>query len=101
MESEGIIALGHLHQDWIFGTLGRIILRQLGSQPPSLHPYHGIYVGIEVLLSSKDLCRNLVLLGGSTGMLQGMAGQIAEKLAERLRPVEGVTGKKFFDLSEV
>src|SRR5258708_11872480 len=34
-------------------------------------------------------------------MLQGMICQISEKLAERLRPVEGVTGKQFFDLSEL
>jgi len=58
-------------------------------------------MGIKVLLSPKNLCSNLVLLGGSSWMLKGMMCQIMEKLAERLRPVEGVTGKKFFDLSEV
>src|SRR5258708_32346088 len=100
VECKSIVSLGEFHQDWIFDTLRDVILSQLGPQTPSLHANHRIYMGIEVLLASKDLCRNLVLLGGSSGMFQGMICQIPQKLAERLRSVEGVTGKKFLALSE-
>jgi hypothetical protein len=84
MEGESIVALGDLHQDRIFGTLTSIVFRQFSTQTPSLHPDHGIYVGIKVLLPPKDFGGNLVLLRRSPRMLQGMVGQIAEQLAERL-----------------
>jgi hypothetical protein len=56
---------------------------------------------IEVLLAPEEFCRNLVLLGGSAGMLQGVMSQIAEKLAERLGAVEGVAAQEFFDLCKL
>src|SRR5260370_38273926 len=34
-------------------------------------------------------------------MFQGMISQITEQLAKRLRPMEGVASKQFFDLSEL
>jgi hypothetical protein len=101
VKREGIVALGDFHNDRVFEALRRVVFGQLGAETTSLDPNHGIDMGIEVLLAAENFRRNLVLLGGSAGMLQGMIGQIAEQLAERLRPVEGVTGKQFFDLFEV
>jgi hypothetical protein len=56
---------------------------------------------VEVLLAPEDLGRNLVLLWGGTRMVQGMIGQVTQELAERLRAMERMAGKKFFDLAEI
>lgn len=66
-----------------------------------MNPDHGIHMRIEVLLAAKDFCRDLILLGGSSRMFDGIMAEIAEKLAERLRAVEGVARQKFLDLCKL
>jgi hypothetical protein len=101
METEGIGALGDFHHERIISALRGIVLSQLGTQAARLDPDHGIHVRIEIFLAAEDFCRDLILLGGCARMFQGMMGQIAEKLAKRLRAMKGVARQKFVDLCEL
>jgi hypothetical protein len=58
-------------------------------------------MGIEVFLASEDFGSNLVLLRRYTGMLEGVVGQILEKLAEGLRAMEGAAAEQSFDVREL
>jgi len=56
---------------------------------------------IEVFLPSEDLGSNLVLLGRDSGMFKGVIRQVLEKLAERLRAVEGTAAEQLFKVREL
>jgi len=58
-------------------------------------------MGIEILLATEDLGRNLILLGRDSRMFKGMIRQILEKLAERLRAVESTAAEQLFEVREL
>ena len=58
-------------------------------------------MGIEILLATEDLGRNLILLGRDSRMLKGMIRQVLEKLAERLRAVESTAAEQLFEVREL
>src|SRR6266849_3822343 len=101
MESQKIVALGHFDQDRILAPLRGVVFSQLGTQAPRLHTHHRVQMRIEVLLAPEDLGRNLVLLRGSTGMVQGMVCQIAQQFAEGLRAMESMARQKSLNLRKV
>jgi hypothetical protein len=55
-------------------------------------------VGIEVRRSAEDLCRNLILLDGCSGMMGGLVGQILEHLAQRFRAMQDMAVYKLMNL---
>ncbi len=101
MESKRIAALGHFQHEMVVNPLGGIVLSQFCTKAARLHPYHRIYMRIEVFLASEDLGGNLVLLRGYTGMLKGVVRQVLEQLAEGFRAMEGTAAEKFLELREL
>jgi hypothetical protein len=55
-------------------------------------------MGIEVILATEDLGRNLVLLGRGTLVLVRMVRQVLEKTAKGLRAMQGTAGEKLLKL---
>src|SRR5258708_3990982 len=82
VKTEGITALGQLHQNVVLGTLGCIVFSQFGPKASRLNSNGGIEVGIEVWGSTENLCRNLILLNGGPRMMDGLVRQILEHLAK-------------------
>ncbi len=98
VECKRIATLRHFKNELIVSSLGGVVLREFGAEAASLDSHHGIYVGIEVRLSSEDLRCDLIFLRRGSGMLQGLSCQITEQLAKRLRSMQGMAAEKFFDL---
>jgi len=101
MEGEGIGAFGHFHQGLIICPLRSIVLTQLCTETARLDANHGVHVGVEVLLAAEDLSRDLVLLWGTSGVLNRIIGEIAKQLTEGLRAVQSMAAEKFLDLGEM
>src|SRR5882724_3400048 len=93
VESEGVGAFGGFHDDRVVGALRGIVLGQLRAQAAGLDANHGVHMWVEVLLASEDFCRNLVLLRGGTGMVQGMIRQVTEQFAKGFRAMESVAAE--------
>jgi hypothetical protein len=101
MEGEGIGALGHFHQGLIICAFGSIVLTQLCTETARLDADHGVHVGVEVLLAAENLSCDLVLLWGTSGVLNRIIGEISQKLAEGLRAMQSMAAEKFLDLGEM
>jgi hypothetical protein len=84
VESEGIGALGKFDANVVFGAFTGIVFSELGAKPASLDADHGIDGRVEIGCATEFFCSNLVLLDGSSGMFEGVMGEIPQELAERL-----------------
>src|ERR1700691_2037149 len=100
MEGNRIRSLGQFDPNGIFGAFSRVVLRELGPQAPGLNAHHGIYGRVEVRGAAEFLGRNLMLLEGCSGMLDGVVRQVAKQLAERLRPMEHAAVRDLLHLSQ-
>src|SRR5260370_13735678 len=100
MKCQGVVTLGHFHQDRILSALRAIILSQFSTQAAGLDPYHRVHMRVEVLLAPEDFGRNLVLLWGAPRMLQGMICGVSQQFAKGLGSMERMAAEEFFDLSE-
>src|SRR5579862_33105 len=101
MEGKDISPLRQFHDNRIFSPVSSVVFRQLYPEAPSLHTHHGVQLWVEVRRPAENLGRNLIFLDGSTGMIQNMAGQITEQLAQGLRPVEHMAVGQPIDLTKI
>ena len=98
MERDNVGSLRQIHDDWVFRTVGAVVFTELSAQPPGLNAHHGIELGIEIIRATENLCRNLIFLDRSSGMIEGMFCQIAKEFAQRLRAMEDVAAYQLFYL---
>src|SRR5260370_27274069 len=96
MKCQGVVTLGHFHQDRILSALRAIILSQFSTQAAGLDPYHRVHMRVEVLLAPEDFGRNLVLLWGATRMLQGMICEVTQQFAKGFGAMESKAAAAFF-----
>src|SRR5580704_11637236 len=101
MEGKDICALRQFHDNRILSPVARVVFRQLHPEAASLHPHHGVQLRVEVCRAPKNLRRNLIFLDGSTGMIQNVACQVTEQLAEGLRPMQHMAVGEPIDLTKI
>src|SRR5438309_6394832 len=75
MEGNNVGSSGKVHDNRVIGSVRCIVFGELRAQSPGLHSDHGIELRIEVVGATEDLCRNLILLDWSSGMIQGVLRQ--------------------------
>ncbi len=98
VKTEGVVTLGQLHEKVVVGAFGCIVFGQFGPKASGLNANGGIEVGIEVWRSTEDLCRNLILLDGCSGMMDGLVRQILEHLAKGFGAMQDMAVHKFMNL---
>ena|SRR5205814_1977158 len=99
VKREHVGAAWEFDDDGVFGTVGVVVFGEFYAQASSLHPDHGIELGIEVRRAAEDLGRNLILLDGSAGMVERMLGEIAQEFAQLFGAMEGMAVHQLIDLS--
>ena len=82
MEREDVGASGELDDDGVFSAIGVVVFGELYAETASLDPDHGVQLRIEVGGSTEDLGRNLILLDGRAGMIEGVLSKITQEFAE-------------------
>ena len=100
-ERKRVGALGHLDNDRVAGSFGRIIFGKFGAKASGLDANHGIYVWIEVFIAPENFRRNLILLRSGARVLQRMIREITQQVAQRLGAVQSTTLQYAVNLIEV
>src|SRR5215470_19321737 len=98
VDNHGVASLWDFDNRGVAHPFRGVIFSEFGAKPSCLHAYHRIQLGIEVRLSAKNLCCNLILFDGNAGMLDGLFGQVAEKFAKRFGAVKGMARHQTLDL---
>ena len=101
MERKDIRPFRQLDDDRVLSSIARVIFRQLYPQPSRLHAHHGIELRIEVRRPPEHFRRNLIFLDGSPRVVQDVAGQIPQELAQRFRPMQHMAAREPVDLTKI
>src|SRR5207245_2613589 len=92
--------LGQLDHNGVFGTLVRVILRQLHAQPSRLYTYGGVALRIEAGRPAQNFRGDLVFLQGGAGMIEGVFGEVMKEFAEGFGATQAMTINKLLYLLE-
>jgi hypothetical protein len=76
-----------------------VVVNQLEAQTPSLNPYRGISLGIEVLRPSEHFGGDLIFLQRKSRVRQGVIAEIAKQFAKRLRFAKSLALNNLVDLA--
>jgi hypothetical protein len=101
VEREEIRTFGELDRDRVVRAIHAVILGKLSPQPSGLNANHGIKLGVKISGATENFRRNLVFLDGSSGMVQRVFRQVAQKFAQGFGAVQDLAADQFLDLREI
>ena len=101
VERESVGTFGQIDANRVFDAFRGVVFGELGTKAAGLNANHRVNGGVEVRRATEFLGGDLILLQGYTGVIEGVASQIAQQSAERFRRVERMAVFEFLDLEEI
>ena len=98
LEYRSVTSLRQPDDKRVGGAVARIVILQLGPQPPSLDAHHRIGARIEPVAALKDFRAEHGLLERAGFAREGALDQVAEKPAQLHRIHQIFAGQNFFQL---
>jgi len=76
MDDYGVTTLWHFDNGGVVRTFGAVILGEFRAEAASLDTDHRVELRVEVSLTAKDLCCDLIFLDLNAGMFDGLFGEV-------------------------